>query len=272
MNLKVCLTGSFPEKRELFKKRLIEAGYHVVGSVTPQLDYLVAGENAGSKVEKAKDLGIMSISYQTMCETANITPCVYPMPPITVNCPSSTVGVDSGWYDYDKQMTINLPLVGDELQYKWDEGGTWRKGIVACIFEQDPIIIDSVDGMPYRILTINNVQPIDWDKNVKKTVDLKWLVNSNIDCEFSNNISDHRTVLVDTARRMNDIGQIARSTTDHTYQMCRPRLNHPMLFTDKQLKLIPNGFDWTLNPHNTVNIVTFKGLQNGYCWPWERKN
>ncbi len=53
------LTGTLPTLKRDEAKRLIEAnGGKVVGSVSKKTDYVVAGEEAGSKLDKARELGI----------------------------------------------------------------------------------------------------------------------------------------------------------------------------------------------------------------------
>ena len=54
-----CITGSFNDfKREEITSLLESKGAKVSGSVSKKTTYLIAGENAGSKLAKAKDLGI----------------------------------------------------------------------------------------------------------------------------------------------------------------------------------------------------------------------
>jgi DNA ligase (NAD+) len=55
----LVLTGSMPEwSREEATQRIMAAGGRVTGSVSKKTDYLIAGESAGSKLEKAERLGV----------------------------------------------------------------------------------------------------------------------------------------------------------------------------------------------------------------------
>ncbi len=61
------LTGSFPTlKREQAKEMLEAAGAKVAGSVSKKTDYVVAGEEAGSKLDKANELGVAVIDEAGM--------------------------------------------------------------------------------------------------------------------------------------------------------------------------------------------------------------
>jgi DNA ligase (NAD+) len=56
------LTGTLPNMTREEAKELIEShGGKVAGSVSKQADYVVAGDEAGSKLEKARELGIVIV-------------------------------------------------------------------------------------------------------------------------------------------------------------------------------------------------------------------
>ncbi len=60
--LTFVLTGTFPTlKREEAKARIESVAGKVAGSVSKKTDYVVAGDDAGSKLDKAKELGIKVI-------------------------------------------------------------------------------------------------------------------------------------------------------------------------------------------------------------------
>ncbi len=55
----LVLTGTLPElSREAATERILAAGGRVTGSVSKKTDYVVAGDSAGSKLEKAQRLGV----------------------------------------------------------------------------------------------------------------------------------------------------------------------------------------------------------------------
>ena len=62
---KLCITGSFEKySRDDIVSLIEENGGEFIGSVSKNLDYLVAGESAGSKLEKAKSLGVEVLSLE----------------------------------------------------------------------------------------------------------------------------------------------------------------------------------------------------------------
>lgn len=61
------ITGTLPTlKRSQAKQMLLAAGAKVAGSVSKKTDYLVAGEAAGSKLDKANELGVEVIDEAAM--------------------------------------------------------------------------------------------------------------------------------------------------------------------------------------------------------------
>ena len=64
----VVLTGTLSMKRSKAKERLEAAGAKVSGSVSGKTSYLIAGEDAGSKLTKAQSLGITILSEAEMLE------------------------------------------------------------------------------------------------------------------------------------------------------------------------------------------------------------
>jgi DNA ligase (NAD+) len=65
----LVLTGTLPEwSREAATERIMAAGGRVTGSVSKNTDYLVAGESAGSKRQKAERLGVAVIDEAALRE------------------------------------------------------------------------------------------------------------------------------------------------------------------------------------------------------------
>jgi DNA ligase (NAD+) len=63
------ITGTLPTlSRDDAKDKLEAAGAKVAGSVSKKTDYVVAGEEAGSKLEKAQTLGVPVIDEARMLE------------------------------------------------------------------------------------------------------------------------------------------------------------------------------------------------------------
>ena len=65
----VVLTGTFPTlSREQAKERIEAAGGKVSGSVSKKTSFVVAGEEAGSKLDKARDLGVEIVDEAALLE------------------------------------------------------------------------------------------------------------------------------------------------------------------------------------------------------------
>jgi len=62
LGLQIAITGKIsPMSREEVKNLLMLEGAKVTSSISKKTNYLIAGENAGSKLEKAKSLGVRII-------------------------------------------------------------------------------------------------------------------------------------------------------------------------------------------------------------------
>ncbi len=61
---KVVITGTLPVPRDEVKDLIESAGGAVVGSVSKKTDYVLAGEEAGSKLEKALSLGVPVLDWE----------------------------------------------------------------------------------------------------------------------------------------------------------------------------------------------------------------
>ncbi|HYQ47789.1 MAG TPA: NAD-dependent DNA ligase LigA [Thermodesulfovibrionales bacterium] len=64
--LTFVITGTLPRSRKEVEDRIESQGGHAASAVSASTDYVIAGENAGSKLEKAKKLGVKIISYDTL--------------------------------------------------------------------------------------------------------------------------------------------------------------------------------------------------------------
>jgi DNA ligase (NAD+) len=68
------LTGTLTRySRDQAKKLIEESGARVSGSVSKKTDYVVAGEDAGSKLDKARELGVKVIDQKGMEELLGLT-------------------------------------------------------------------------------------------------------------------------------------------------------------------------------------------------------
>jgi DNA ligase (NAD+) len=69
------LTGTLPDlTREQASERIVAAGGRVTSSVSKKTDYVVAGENAGSKLTKAEALGVAVLDEPGLLELLDGTP------------------------------------------------------------------------------------------------------------------------------------------------------------------------------------------------------
>ena len=64
----VVLTGTMSESRGKIKEMLENLGAKVSGSVSKKTDYVIYGEDAGSKLTKAESLGVMTLTEKEMRE------------------------------------------------------------------------------------------------------------------------------------------------------------------------------------------------------------
>jgi DNA ligase (NAD+) len=65
----VVITGTLPGvTREEAAERLLAAGAKVAGSVSRKTDFLLAGEEAGSKLDRARELGVRVVTWPEMRE------------------------------------------------------------------------------------------------------------------------------------------------------------------------------------------------------------
>jgi DNA ligase (NAD+) len=68
----VVLTGTLPTlSREAAKEQLEAAGAKVAGSVSKKTDYVIAGAEAGSKLDKAQELGIAVLDEESFLKLLN---------------------------------------------------------------------------------------------------------------------------------------------------------------------------------------------------------
>jgi DNA ligase (NAD+) len=65
------ITGTLSQPRNHFKNLIEEQGGKVSGSVSSKTDYLLAGEDAGSKLDKARKLGTRIIDESELNQLLN---------------------------------------------------------------------------------------------------------------------------------------------------------------------------------------------------------
>jgi DNA ligase (NAD+) len=68
--LTVVITGTLPKAREEVEELIESLGGHASSSVSRNTDYLVVGENPGSKLRKAQTLKVKTISYEELLKLA----------------------------------------------------------------------------------------------------------------------------------------------------------------------------------------------------------
>jgi DNA ligase (NAD+) len=68
-----CITGTLSNPRKEIQQMVKRAGGKVVGSVSSNLDILIAGENAGSKLSKAQSLNVKVWSESELLGALNQT-------------------------------------------------------------------------------------------------------------------------------------------------------------------------------------------------------
>ncbi len=75
--LTFVLTGTLPTlTRDAAKEKIESAGGKVSGSVSKKTDYLVAGEEAGSKLDKATSLGVKVLDEAGLLELIELGPAL----------------------------------------------------------------------------------------------------------------------------------------------------------------------------------------------------
>ncbi len=68
----IVITGTLTESRDTWKSRLLAAGANVTGSVSGKTDYLLAGENPGAKLLKARSLNIEVLDETRVRQELNL--------------------------------------------------------------------------------------------------------------------------------------------------------------------------------------------------------
>ena len=72
LSKKICITGSFENvSREEIVQKIEENGGKSVSSISKNTNYLIVGENAGSKLSKANELGIEILTYEQFVDLIN---------------------------------------------------------------------------------------------------------------------------------------------------------------------------------------------------------
>lgn len=72
MSLTFVITGTLSKPRDEFKRLIESRGHKVSSSVTGKTDYLLAGYDAGSKLDKALDLGITVLNERELMDAIKL--------------------------------------------------------------------------------------------------------------------------------------------------------------------------------------------------------
>ena len=65
---KFCITGTLSRPRKEIENLIKKAGGKIVTSVSKSLDFLISGESAGTKLDKATNFGVMVLSENDLNE------------------------------------------------------------------------------------------------------------------------------------------------------------------------------------------------------------
>lgn len=93
---KFVITGTLSHPREHFVQIIEREGGSVMGSVSKKTDYLLAGENAGSKLEKARSLGVFVISEDDFSSLCDIKSSGEAPPPLEARHQQAELGISEG--------------------------------------------------------------------------------------------------------------------------------------------------------------------------------
>ncbi len=64
--LTFVITGTLPKPRNEVEELIEGLGGHAASSVSKSTDYVIVGEDPGSKLQKARTLGVKTISYEEL--------------------------------------------------------------------------------------------------------------------------------------------------------------------------------------------------------------
>lgn len=64
--LTMVVTGTLPVSRKEVEDLIAQQGGHAASSVSQKTDYVVVGENPGSKLDRARALGVKTLSYDEL--------------------------------------------------------------------------------------------------------------------------------------------------------------------------------------------------------------